>query len=284
MQPHNQTQEITPEFFINPGVNLDAGSQELLTMVNLSKEQLRNRWFTPAGQNILTRWKTNGFKRDVLDRMVGKYYEHTDIRGIPLVKENLTKANLSKVDFYGANLENTNFKNADLTDSYLSETNIKGACFDYAKMKDVLIDHVEFNNKTSFTGVSLRSIDFNLSALLQEYATNQQRIESLKSKHPILAKILYITCDYGRSFSRFLFCCLAMVISFSLIYWLSAGSLSKPGFWNSLYFSIMAFTSFGSEIQALSVAGKFFAAIEVITGYLMTGLLVAILIRKTIGD
>ncbi|MDZ8071154.1 MAG: pentapeptide repeat-containing protein [Nostoc sp. DedQUE08] len=286
MQSHNQTQEITPEFFINAGVNLDTGGnqEDLLTMVNLSKQQLRDRWFTPAGQNILIRWKTNGFKRDVLDRMVGKYYEHTDIRGIPLIKEDLTRANLSKVDFYGANLENSNFKNADLTDSWLSETNIKGACFDYAKMKDVLIDHVEFSNKTSFTGVSLRSIDFNLSALLQEYATNQQRIESLKSKHPILAKILYVTCDYGRSLSRFIFCCLVVVVSFSLIYWLSAGSLSKLGFWNSLYFSIMAFTSFGSEIHALSTAGKFLTTIEVITGYLMTPLLVAILVRKTIGD
>ncbi|MHC5728937.1 MAG: ion channel [Nostoc sp.] len=71
---------------------------------------------------------------------------------------------------------------------------------------------------------------------------------------------------------------------FFWIYWLSAGSLSKLGFWNSLYFSIMAFTSFGSEIHALSTAGKFFTTIEVITGYLMAPLLVAILVRKTIGD
>lgn len=283
MYSQNQAPEITPEFFISPNVNLDTGNPELLTMVNLTKEQLRNRWFTPAGHNILTRWKAHGFKRDMLDSLVGRFYDHTDLRGIPLVKEDLSKTNLSKIDFYAANLKNSSFRNANFTDSYLSESNIEGACFDYANMKDVLIDHVEFDNKTTFTGVSLKSIDFNLSALLQQYATNQQRIESLKSRHPVLAAILYVTCDYGRSFSRFLLCCSLVVIFFSFMYWLIPG-LSQPGIWNSFYFSIMTFTSFGSDVQAVTAIAKILAAVEVIVGYLMTALLVAILVRKTIGD
>lgn len=283
MQSQNQSQEITPEFFIVSGVNIDTGNSELSTVVNLTKEQLKNRWSTQAGQNILTRWKANGFKRDVLDNLVGKYYEHTDLRGIPLVKQDLTKANLSKVDFYGANLEGSIFKNADFTNSWLSESSIKSACFDYATMKDVLIDNVEFNYKTSFTGVSLRSIDFNLAAVLQDYATSQQRIESLKVRHPILAKFLCITCDYGRSFGRFLLCCLIVVFTFGLVYFLLSG-LSKSGFWNSMYFSVMAFTSFGSDIQAVSVISKILVTIEVLTGYLMSGLLIGILVKKIIGN
>ncbi|WP_448267958.1 hypothetical protein [Nostoc sp. DSM 114159] len=91
MQSHNQTQEITPEFFINAGVNLDTGGnqEDLLTMVNLSKQQLRDRWFTPTGQNILIRWKTNGFKRNVLDRMVGKYYLMTPLLVAILVRKTI---------------------------------------------------------------------------------------------------------------------------------------------------------------------------------------------------
>jgi Ion channel/Pentapeptide repeats (8 copies) len=283
MQSQNQFQEITPEFFIVPGVNINPGSPELSTIVNLTKNELRDRWNTPAGRTILTRWKTNGFKRDVLDNMVGKFYDHTDLRGIPLINENLAWANLSKIDFYGAILEDSNFKNADFTDSYLSESIIEGACFDYAKMKDVLIDNVRFDYKTTFTGVSLRTIDFNLAAVLQEYAANQQRIESLKSRYPVLAKFLWITCDYGRSFGRFLLWCSAVVVAFGLLYF-SLKGLSKPGFWNSIYFSTMVFTSFGSDIQPVTDISRILVAIEVIIGYLMSGLLIGILLKKLINN
>lgn len=280
----SQTAEITPDFFINPGQDLDQTSQEILTIVNLSKEQLRQRWNTQSGQYILSKWRGNKYDRKVLDSLVGKYYGHTDIRGISLAREDLTKVDLSKVDLYSSNLEDAVLKYANLSDSWLSESNIKGACFDFAIMKDVLIDNVEFNKKTTLTGVNLNTMNFNLAALLQDYATTQQRIENLKSKHPILAGFLWITCDYGRSFTRFFIWCLVVVISFGLLYTLISGSLSKPGFWNSLYFSTMAFTTLGSDIQAVSPIGKILVVMEAAIGYLMTGLLVAILVRKTIGD
>ncbi len=279
-----QNQEITPEFFIVPNANLDKGSQELMTMVNLSKEQLRDRWSTPAGRYILNRWKGNGFDRKVLDSLVGKYYDHTDLRGITLVKEDLTKADLSKVDFYGSILENSKLNFANLSDSWLSESNIKGTCFDYAKMQSVLIDNTEFDHKTSFTGVSLRAIDFNLAALLQNHATNQQRTENLKTKHPILATFLEITCDYGRSFPRFFFWCLLVILVFGVMYAALPGSLNKVGLWNGLYFSFMTFATANSDVQAVSSAGKMLSVVETGIGYLMTGLLIAIFVRQTVGD
>ncbi|BAY63690.1 pentapeptide repeat family protein [Calothrix brevissima NIES-22] len=284
MQSQSQNFKITPEFFIHPNVDLDTGDDELLTIVNLTKEQLKNRWLTSAGQHILTRWRANGYKRHILDEMVGRYYGHTDIRGIPLVGEDLSRVDLSKIDFFSSNLENVNLKSANLTDSWLSESNIKGTCFDYARMNDVLIDKVEFNKKTSFTGVSLKVIDFNLSAMLQEYATNQQKIDNLKTNHPWIAKALEITCDYGRSFSRFFICCLTIVAVFGMLYASFPEALNKPGLWNGLYFSVMTFTSAGSEIQALSTMGKILASTEAFLGYLMLSLLVAILVRRTIGD
>ncbi|MBW4623911.1 MAG: pentapeptide repeat-containing protein [Cyanosarcina radialis HA8281-LM2] len=280
----SQIQEITPEFFINPRVDLQKGSQELLTMVNLSKEQLRQRWNSQKGQYILSKWKSNGFDRQILDDIVGKYYGHTDIRGIYLNGEDLSRANLSEMDFYGSNLENTIFKYADLSNSWLSESNIKGACFDGANMNGVLIDNVKFNNKTSFRGVNLSAINWNLALLVQDLANGQQRIENLKAKHPILAIFLRITCDYGRSFVRFLLSCLIVVIVFGLLYSLVPGSLSKTNFWDSIYFSAMTFTTTGSDIQAISVVSKILVVIEAAIGYLMTGLLIAILVRRTIGE
>ncbi|MBE9227086.1 pentapeptide repeat-containing protein [Phormidium sp. LEGE 05292] len=280
----SQSAEITPEFFITPNQDLNKTSQEILTIVNLSKEQLRQRWNTPQGQYILSKWRGNKYDRKVLDSLVGKYYGHTDIRGIPLAREDLSKVDLSNVDLYSSNIEDAVFKFTNLSDSWLSESNMKGTCFDFAIMNNVLIDNVEFNKKTSFIGVNLNTMNFNLAALLQDYATTQQRIENLKTKHPLLAGFLWITCDYGRSFTRFFIWCLAVVIIFGLLYTLIPGSLSKPGFWNSLYFSTMAFTTLGSDIQAISPVGKILVVMEAAIGYLMTGLLVAILVRRTIGD
>ena len=176
-----QSQEITPEFFIKPNVDLQQGNQELLTIVNLSKEQLKRRWNTPQGEYIITKWKANKFSRSSLESLVGKYYGQIDIRGISLIKEDLSKIDLSKVDLYGANLEKSIFKYANLRNCWLSESNIKGTCFDWADMTGVLIDNVEFNNKTSFIGVNLKAVNFTLAVLLQNFATGQQRIENLKN-------------------------------------------------------------------------------------------------------
>lgn len=275
--------EITPEFFINPGVDLQPGSQALLTMVNLSKPQLRQRWQTTPGQYIINSWKGNRFDRQVLESLVGKYYSQIDLRGIPLSRDDLNNVDLSGVDFYGANLENTTLKYANLSNSWLSESNIKGACFDWANMSGVLIDNVEFNSKTSFIGVNLKAVNFTLAFLLEDFATGQQRIENLKNRHPILAVFLSITCDYGRSFTRFFGCCLGVILFFTLLY-LIPGCLSKAGFGNSLYFSAVTFTTLSSDMQPVSVLGKIFVVLEAGIGYLMTGLLVAILAKKIIND
>ncbi len=278
-----QSQEITQDFFIKPGIDLQVGSQELLTMVNLSKDQLRQRWDTQHGQYIISHWKGRSLDRQSLESLVGKYYGQTDIRGISLHRQDLTKVDLSRVDLYGAILENAVLKYANLSGSWLSESNIKGACFDFANMTGVLIDNVEFNSKTSFSGVNLNAVNFTLAVLLQDFATGQQRIENLKTRHPILAVFLRITCDYGRSFTRFFLCCVLAIFAFSLLY-LVPGCLNKSGFWNSLYFSALTFTTLGSDIQPVSILGKIFLILEAAIGYLMTGLLVAILVRKTIGD
>jgi uncharacterized protein YjbI with pentapeptide repeats len=58
---------------------------------------------------------------------------------------------LKKVDLFSANLEKTVFRFADLTGTYLSEANIKRACFDWARMKGVLVDNVDFDVKPALS-------------------------------------------------------------------------------------------------------------------------------------
>lgn len=119
----------------------------------------------------------------------------------------------------------------------------------------------------------------------------QARIINLERKRPILAAFLSISCDYGRSFLRFFFWCLAVIIFFILAYNFLPASLVRAdnltpsgGLWDSFYFSATTFTSLSSNLQAGSVLAKIFVLVEAAIGYLMTELLVAILVKRTSRD
>jgi len=276
--------KISQEFFVEPGQNVQKTDSDYVTLARLPFQQLIDRWQTPKGSSILNTLKTNKFARQVLESHVGKFYGKYDLRGIPLAKENLSSVDLSDVDFYRANLDGASLTYADLTGSYLSEVSIKGTCFDWAKMQDVLIDNADFDTRTSFTGVRLTAIDFTLAGQLRDHAYSQQRIQDLKTKYPRVAKVLWMTCDYGRSFPRFFGWCGGVILVFALAYYLFPGSLNKNDFGNSLFFSLMTFTTSGCDVQAVSMLAKFFVSLETAIGFLMTGLLIAILVKRTIGD
>lgn len=279
-----QAPKISQEFFVEAGQDVQKKDSDFVTLARLAPEQLIERWKTPKGYSMLNTLKTNKFDRKILEGHVGRFYGQIDLRGIPLPKEDLTSVDLSGVDLFRANLEGSCLLYADLTDSFLSEANLKGACFDWAKMQNVLTDNADFDGRTSFVGVRLSSIDFSLAGQLKDHAHSQQRIQDLKSKYPQVATVLWATCDYGRSFPRFFSWCGGVILVFALAYWLFPGSLNKNGFWNSLFFSVMTFATSGCDIQAISATGKLLVSIETAIGFLMTGLLVSILVKRTIGD
>ena len=134
----------------------------------LDRTEIRSRWNTAKGRAILARWKQAGFERDALESLVGKFDGHIDLRGIPLHGEKLPGANLADADLYSANLEGADLSRSDLRNSYFSEANIKGTRFDWAAMRGVYLDNVEYDTKTSFLGIDLATINFNLAALLRE--------------------------------------------------------------------------------------------------------------------
>lgn len=275
--------KLDENFFIAPGTNLQGNDSELTTVIHLSIAQLRARWNTPKGRSILTRWETNRFKRDVLNESVGKYYDHTDLRGIDLSNKLLRNVNLSDIDFFGANLSNTTIERSSLTNSWLSCTDISGTTFEWTKMDGVILDDVTFNNRTKFLGINLTSIDFTLASLLQDLAVGQQKIEHLERRSPFFATFLKWTCDYGRSFRKFLICCIGAILMFSLLYYLVPNTINSSEFSSCLYFSALTFMKIGhADIHPTSDIGRIITIAEVSIGYIMLGLLVAIFSRRMI--
>jgi uncharacterized protein YjbI with pentapeptide repeats len=270
------------DLFINTGENLnDIDDKRRERFVTMSREVLRDRWNTLFGKDIYLKWKHSKFNREIIDSMVGKFDNHLDLRGIHLKKESLVSVNLSDTDLFYADLEESDFSYADLTNSYLSEANIRGTRFDWAKMDKVYLDDVQYDNKTSFLGINLSTINFNLAILLRDLALTQQRIKHLEKRNPQLAAFLRITSEYGLSISRYFIWVIGIILFFAVAYAFIPGTITKTGFVNAFYFSIVTFTTLGyGDITPASLLGQILVIIEVCLGYIMGGLFVTILARR----
>jgi hypothetical protein len=121
----------------------------------------------------------------------------------------------------------------------------------------------------------------------------------------ILFFLWWLFADYGRSFLRWALWSLGIAFLFGLLYtpcfdilpdwWIDlcnkigpqfeqtskAFSGQPPGFWSSLYFSIVTFTTLGfGDIVAANITARILVTIEVILGYIMLGGLISILANK----
>jgi hypothetical protein len=276
---------MSMEPFIAPNHNInDVTSQDWKYYSNFSKDALRQRWQIPIGQQLLKSLHDARFSLTALEKHVGRYSGQLDLRGIPLTNADLSSLNLSNIDFFASDLSGTSFKSIDLTGSYLSECNISGSIFDWAKLDDALLDNVKFNQATSFLGVKLHTINFTLATLLYDLAISQQRIQQLEQHYPIFACFLRLSCDYGRSFSRYLAWVSVFIFAYAGIYWILNDTQMPRTFLDYLYFSVVTFTTVGyGDIVPISSLSKLIVISEILLGYLMGGLLVAILAKRVIG-
>lgn len=275
---------ISEQHFIRPDVDI-TGGRDLEKIVSLSKSTLRERWVTEQGKEILRQMKESGLRREAILSLVGKYYGQIDLRGIDLSGMTIKKQDLSMVDLYGSLLVDTVFDQVDLRGAWLSESDIRGTKFRWSKMDDVLLDNVDFDNKTEFLGIDLNKINFTLASLVRELAISQQRIEHLEKRHPRIAAVFKITSDYGRSLTRWTLWMVGMITLFGMFYWLYPDAISERGLFNAMYFSFVTFTTLGyGDILPLTTIAKVAVILEASFGYLMGGMLIAILARKVMGD
>jgi hypothetical protein len=270
--------------FIAPGDRIDKHHTEVRRFAIMPRGELIGRWKSDKGEELLRRLRDAGFKRDVIESSVGRLYENFDLRGIPLRGWELSKADLHNIDFYAADLREAKFVGCNLTNTHFSEADIRGADFSFARMNDAFLDSAVYDLKTTFVGVDIRSVNFNLAALLQDQARTQQRIAHLKSRSPALALLLRVTCNYGQSLGLWALWVAGTIVFFASIYYFPS-LLNKPGFLDAIYFSVSTFSTLGlGDITPISGIAKLVVMFEVIVGYLMGGLLIAILVRRLIGN
>jgi len=275
----------TSTLFIEPGDRVDTQHRDVRRLATASRDNLRRRWTSDKGRELLRRLCDAGFNRDVLESSVGRLYENYDLRGIPLKGHDLSNADLHNVDFFAADLRETKFVGCNLTNAHFSEADIRGADFSFARMNDAFLDNAVYDIGTTFTGVDIRQVNFNLAALLQDQARTQQRIAHLNSRHPALAFVLRWTCNYGQSLGLWALWVAGTILIFAGLYAIFPQMVNGRGYFDAIYFSVTTFSTLGlGDITPTSDIGKLTVMLEVILGYLMGGLLIAILVRRLIGN
>jgi hypothetical protein len=271
--------------FIEPGDRVDTQHSDVRRLATVSRDDLRRRWTSDKGRELLRSLCDTSFQRDVLESSVGRLYENYDLRGIPLRGHDLSNTDLHNIDFFAADLRETKFVGCNLTNTHFSEADIKGADFSFARMNDAFLDNALYDLKTTFTGVDIRHVNFNLAALLQDQARTQQRIAHLKSRNPALAFVLRWTCNYGQSLGLWALWVAGTIFMFACIYAIFPSIVNGRGFFDGIYFSVTTFSTLGlGDVTPISDIGKLIVMCEAILGYLMGGLLIAILVRRLIGN
>lgn len=271
--------------FIRPGDRIDEQHPDVRRLATASASDLRRRWTSAKGQEILQGLIDVHFQRHALEQSVGRLYENYDLRGIPLHGHDLSNADLHNVDFYAADLRYCRLVGCNLTNTHFSEADIRGADFSFSRMNDSFLDNARYDLNTTFTGVDIRHVNFNLAALLQDQARTQQRIAHLQARTPVLAFLLRWTSNYGQSLGLWSVWVVGTILAFAGLYMSGLAGTNGHGIVDAIYFSITTFSTLGlGDVTPATSLGKLIVSAEVILGYLMGGMFIAILVRRLIGN
>ena len=248
---------------------------------------------------------------------------HADLRGADLRKADLGGANLSHAsmvmaDLQGAYLEQADLQTADLTVAGLQGTVLTGANLGGAELDGANITGADLCGArvegTSFQDVrwrpeggglpapdlyrnfdvrGLRFSDplFDQFVRQSEFIRRTEEAMSATWRGWIVFHLWALTCDCGRSLTRWLVTCAAFIIGFAALFqwWRPTGEplvslADRPTTpFTNLYFSMVTFSTLGfGDVTPRNWVGELAVMAEVFLGYVLLGGLITILAMKLV--
>lgn len=272
-----------------------AKTQEPMNDFNLSNTNLENI-------NLVNSGSHEGFK----------------INNSDLYKANLSNAHCFKVDFSGSSLMKANFSNANLHFANLQNCNLLGINLEHARLENVIWDkEIIQEKKAKLSKTREEEIDFYQQAeeiyrnlrrttesdglfetagLFFQKEMKMRRMQMPKySLKRTISKIVEFSCGYGERPLRIVIISALVILLFTFIFFFSGLSYSDEvimysssqtvsenisDLLNSLYFSVVTFTTLGyGDILPLGIS-KLFAGIEALLGGFILALFVVVFVKK----
>jgi hypothetical protein len=222
-------------------------------------------------------------------------------------------AEIAHSTFQNATIHDCVFKETDLTGVNFNGTRFSNCNFAEANIKDVLFGSTLVDQKTTFGHIlkSEREGNYHFASIeykqLKEMYKNsslheiadQCHYKEMVSKRKI-TKLIHparwanyifgdLLCKYGTSFTRVFLAGLVVVILCAFLFFeYESLQYHKAGvvvsFWDSLYFSIVTFTTLGyGDFQAIG-AMRFVAGLESFVGVALMSLFTVVIARRIIRD
>lgn len=238
----------------------------------------------------------------------GSYLDNADLSGSHLLGCDLTAARLWHADLKGTNLAEADLSGADLLHANLSlvkfwNANIKGAKLltkhnflkskgrvfsKYAIDEQGLVSAAEGYRNLKQYFMSTGRYDDASWASFKEKQLQRKRLLRDGNIAYIPSLIMALMCGYGEKPYRVILFSIAVIFLYAILYYttgaiiIHAGMGAHGGFWNSLYFSIVTFTTlgFGDITPKLKPFFQMLTGTEAILGAFTMGLFVFTLARK----
>ena len=220
------------------------------------------------------------------------------LEGIVLHGKRLRGVNFGDADLASATLDESTITDADLSGATLTFASLRGAVLvgtDFRGTKLYCADFTSARASKALFDDSMQCrgclVDggFSDSPLLKRHIQDRAYIESYTSSHPFRSWLWKTSCDFGRSYLRLAIVFLIVAVVFASIYWACPGMLNwkesgkvemcRPV--EALYYSVVTLTTLGfGDITARTNVGASVVMFQVITGYVLLGLLISVLADK----
>lgn len=235
-----------------------------------------------------------------------------------LYKCNFKNAHCFKINLAGSSLMKADFSNANLHCANLTNCNLLGTKFENAKLENVIWDKEIIQERNAKKANSFdEKVDLYQQA--EEIYRNlrkiteadglfetagyffQKEMQMRRKKMPkfslrrIISKIVDVSCGYGERPTRIILISIFLILFFAFIYFLtglqnSNGSLVYSSlnsisentyiFLDTLYFSVVTFTTLGyGDILPLGIS-KLFAGLEAFLGGFILAIFVIVFVKK----
>lgn len=246
------------------------------------------------------------------------HHEGYKIHNCDFYKTNFQNAHCFKVDFSGSSLMKADFTNANLHFANLQNCNLLGTKFKHAKLENVIWDETILQEKYAKKASSheekmdyyqqAEEIYRNLRKIMEAdglFETAgwffQKEMKMRRKQMPrfslkrFISKIVEFSCGYGERPLRIITLSVLVILFFSFIFLFTGLSYGDEmvifsfsngfyenlmHFFNSLYFSVVTFTTLGyGDILPIGIS-KLFAGIEALLGGFMLALFVVVFVKK----
>ncbi|GAA6134043.1 ion channel [Oceaniserpentilla sp. 4NH20-0058] len=234
-----------------------------------------------------------------------------NMRHAHLFRVDLSQASLMKADCTGSNFHFANLDNANLLGAKLEEAKIERVQWGDTFYQEKLAAQAKKDNKPNearefFVQAEevfrhLRKVSelhglFELAGhfFIKEMTMRRYQLPQY-SVHRLMSKAVDVFCGYGERPLRVIGFSLCVIVMFSLIYWWfgiadagnlisyqSTSSISENiySFLNSLYFSVVTFTTLGyGDLVPIGIS-RLFSAVEAFLGSFTIALFVVVFVKK----